>query len=56
VIADGQTRFAIEHPSGQLEVEIRPDGQSGSQSGSRSGVIRTARKLFDGTVYPREAL
>ena len=56
VIADGQTRFAIEHPSGQLEVEIRPDGPSGIRSGGRSGVIRTARKLFDGTVYPREAL
>ena len=45
-IAAGQTRFAIEHPSGRLEVEVRPGG--------RSGVIRTARKLFDGTVYPRD--
>jgi 4-oxalomesaconate tautomerase len=48
VIADGQTRFAIEHPSGQLEVAVQPGG--------RSGVIRTARTLFDGTVYPRETL
>jgi 4-oxalomesaconate tautomerase len=48
VIAPGQTRFAIEHPGGQLEVEVRPGG--------RSGVIRAARKLFDGTVYPREKL
>jgi 4-oxalomesaconate tautomerase len=47
-IAEGQTRFAIEHPAGQLVVEVRPGG--------RSGVIRTARKLFDGTVYPRETL
>jgi 4-oxalomesaconate tautomerase len=47
-IAEGQTRFAIEHPSGRLEVEVQPGG--------RSGVIRTARKLFDGTVYPRETL
>jgi len=45
VLASGQTRFAIEHPTGQLEVEVRPGG--------RAGVIRTARKLFDGTVYPR---
>jgi 4-oxalomesaconate tautomerase len=52
VIGEGQTRFAIEHPSGQLEVEVQPGGQSGS----RSGVIRTARKLFDGIVYPREKL
>jgi 4-oxalomesaconate tautomerase len=48
VIVPGQTRFAIEHPSGQLVVEIHPDG--------RSGVIRIARTLFDGTVYPREDL
>jgi 4-oxalomesaconate tautomerase len=48
VIAPGQTRFAIEHPSGQLDIEVRPGG--------RSGVIRPARKLFDGTVYPRETL
>ena len=54
VIAPGQTRFAIEHPGGQLEVEVRPGGQSSGRSSGRSGVIRTARKLFDGTVYPRE--
>jgi len=48
VIAPGQTRFAIEHPSGRLDVEVQPGG--------RSGVIRTARKLFDGIVYPREKL
>jgi 4-oxalomesaconate tautomerase len=46
VFAEGQTRFGIEHPSGQLQVEIQPGG--------RSGVVRTARKLFDGVVFPRE--
>jgi 4-oxalomesaconate tautomerase len=48
VIAPGQTRFAIEHPSGQLLVEVHPDG--------RSGVVRTARKLFDGSVFPRDTV
>jgi 4-oxalomesaconate tautomerase len=43
---EGQARFGIEHPSGQLQVEIQPGG--------RSGVVRTARKLFDGVVFPRE--
>jgi 4-oxalomesaconate tautomerase len=45
VFTEGQTRFGIEHPSGQLQVEIQPGG--------RSGVVRTARKLFDGFVFPR---
>jgi 4-oxalomesaconate tautomerase len=47
-IAAGQTRFGIEHPAGQLQVEVEP--------GVRAGVVRTARKLFDGIVYPRESL
>jgi 4-oxalomesaconate tautomerase len=42
----GQTRFEIEHPSGALRVEVRSDGHA--------GVVRTARKLFDGLVFPRE--
>jgi 4-oxalomesaconate tautomerase len=45
-IVPGQTRFGIEHPAGQLTVEILPDG--------RAGVVRTARKLFDGFVFPRD--
>jgi 4-oxalomesaconate tautomerase len=46
VLSEGQTRFDIEHPSGRLQVQVEPDG--------RSGVVRTARKLFDGIVFPRE--
>ena len=44
-VSPGQTRFDIEHPSGHMLVECEP--------GVRAGVIRTARALFDGTVYPR---
>jgi 4-oxalomesaconate tautomerase len=51
-IAPGQTRFDIEHPSGHTEVETELDGHLLI----RSGVVRTARKLFDGTVFPREYL
>ncbi|TNC20233.1 4-oxalomesaconate tautomerase [Amycolatopsis alkalitolerans] len=42
-------RLDIEHPSGHLEVEVELDGAHVR----RSGVVRTARKLFDGTVFPR---
>ncbi|AXS38880.1 4-oxalomesaconate tautomerase [Breoghania sp. L-A4] len=40
-------RADIEHPGGALTVEVEMrDGQP-----VRSGIIRTARKLFDGTVF-----
>lgn len=48
-VKPGQTRFDIEHPSGHLEVEVEVD----QLVVRRSGVVRTARKLFDGTVFPR---
>jgi 4-oxalomesaconate tautomerase len=46
VSSPGQTRFGIEHPSGAILVDVEP--------GVRAGVVRTARKLFDGVVFPRE--
>ena len=50
-----QTRFDVEHPTGHLEVEVEIDTTTTSQPPAviRSGVVRTARKLFDGTVFPR---
>jgi 4-oxalomesaconate tautomerase len=43
----------VEHPTGHLEVEVEL-GTSASQQPRviSAGVIRTARKLFDGTVFP----
>jgi len=56
-VTPGQTRFDIEHPTGHLEVEVEIDAgpKTTSQPPAviRSGVVRTARKLFDGTVFPR---
>jgi 4-oxalomesaconate tautomerase len=52
-IKPGQTRFDIEHPTGHLEVEAEVDETSQPPTVIRSGVVRTARKLFDGTVFPR---
>jgi len=54
VIKPGQARFGIEHPTGHLEVEVEVDRDT--RAVRRSGVVRTARKLFDGTVFPRRLL
>jgi 4-oxalomesaconate tautomerase len=48
-----QARFDIEHPTGHVEVEVEVDQTSQPPTVLRSGVVRTARKLFDGTVFPR---
>jgi 4-oxalomesaconate tautomerase len=45
--------FAVEHPSGVLEVDVDVDQDSDPPRVRRSAVIRTARPLFDGTAFPR---
>lgn len=52
-IKPGQTRFDIEHPTGHLEVEVEVEVDQDTLVVRRSGVVRTARKLFDGIVFPR---
>jgi 4-oxalomesaconate tautomerase len=54
--ADGD-RIRIEHPTGFLEVETAVDPGSGGTAPvvRRTAVVRTARKIFDGTVFPRSA-
>jgi 4-oxalomesaconate tautomerase len=49
----GGPRLSIEHPSGALQVEVELDTSATPPAVLRSGVVRTARKLFDGTVFPR---
>lgn len=46
-------RLSIEHPSGALQVEVELDTSATPPKVLRSGVVRTARKLFDGTAFPR---
>jgi len=45
----------LEHPSGVfdavVELDVHPDGSIDVQ---RAGIVRTARKLMDGLVFPRE--
>ena len=49
----GQRRFDIEHPTGHVQVETELDLSRRPPAVIRAGVVRTARKLFDGTVFPR---
>jgi 4-oxalomesaconate tautomerase len=50
-------RIRIEHPSGFLDIETSVSaGTEGSAPVVRgTAVVRTARKIFDGTVFPRSA-
>lgn len=41
----------VEHPTGHLAVEVELDTGAGTPRVASAGVLRTARKLFDGTVY-----
>ncbi len=50
---DGGPRLSVEHPSGALQVEVELDTKVTPPKVIRSGVVRTARKLFDGTVFGR---
>ena len=52
-VPPGSGPVGIEHPSGMLAVEVDVDDSATPPRVRRSAVIRTARKLFDGTVYPR---
>jgi 4-oxalomesaconate tautomerase len=52
-VAPAGVRYDVEHPTGHLEVEAEIDTSSEIPRVRRSGVVRTARKLFDGTVFPR---
>ena len=42
-------RVRVEHPTGYLDVEVEFDGEMVT----RTGVVRTARKLADGIAFPR---
>ncbi|WP_007512586.1 4-oxalomesaconate tautomerase [Pseudofrankia saprophytica] len=44
----------VEHPTGHLLVDVEVDTTSQPVRVRRSGVVRTARKLFDGVAFPRD--
>ena len=46
-------RVTVEHPTGTLDATVVVEFESGVAVARRSGILRTARKLLDGTVFPR---
>jgi len=50
--ADGD-RVRVEHPTGFLDVSVELDGDGAGTRLRRGAVVRTARKLSDGLVWPR---
>jgi 4-oxalomesaconate tautomerase len=47
------SQIDVEHPTGHLLVDVVVDAEATPPRAVRSGVVRTARKLFDGTAFPR---
>lgn len=45
--------FVVEHPTGHFDVEVAVQRAGDGYEVVRSVALRTARKLFDGIVYPR---
>jgi 4-oxalomesaconate tautomerase len=56
VLTGGDDPTAIEHPGGTMptDVTVHQDGEGRWHAASRS--VRTARKIFDGRVFPRPRL
>lgn len=52
---DGEP-FVVEHPTGSFDVDVAVVERDGAFDVTRSVAIRTARKLFEGTVFPRPRL
>ncbi len=49
----GDGRIEVEHPTGKLTVDVDVDTSADPPVVRSAGVIRTARTIFDGFVYPR---
>ena len=57
-VPDGRVKtFSVEHPTGEFTVRLEVEGSANAPVISRAGLLRTARKLFDGSVFiPSNAL
>jgi 4-oxalomesaconate tautomerase len=51
---DGHGTVTVEHPSGTFDAAVDVALVDGAPVVERAGIIRTARKLMDGTVFPRQ--
>ncbi len=45
------TSYLVEHPTGAMAVDIEMEIKNGGLNIKRSGFLRTARKLYEGTVF-----
>ena len=53
-VPDGNEKLvSVEHPSGETSVMMNVSLEDGALRVSRAAVLRTARKLFEGQVFPR---
>ena len=55
-LPDAGAPFRIEHPTGHFDVDVAVERQgdgAASFAVTRSAALRTARKIFDGRVFPR---
>lgn len=50
-LSDHGASLLIEHPTGAMEVDIELEVSSDNLNIKRSGFMRTARKLYEGTVF-----
>jgi 4-oxalomesaconate tautomerase len=46
-------RLEIEHPTGSFAVRLEVGGTAENPTVERAGLVRTARTIFDGIVFPR---
>ena len=54
-LGDDPTRIICEHPTGAFTAAVVVEvGEHGAVEVRRAGIVRTARKLMDGTVFPRD--
>jgi 4-oxalomesaconate tautomerase len=53
-VGDDPSLVTLEHPTGTFDARVEvATGEDGEPVVSRAGIIRTARKLMDGTAFPR---
>ncbi|WP_233288505.1 4-oxalomesaconate tautomerase [Streptomyces calvus] len=54
-LPDDGGRIRVEHPTGFLDIDVDTESDGTAVTVRRTAVVRTARTIFDGTVFPRPA-
>ena len=54
VLPEGPIKvISVEHPTGEFSVRLTLEGEGADVKVTQAGLLRTARKLFDGRIFPR---